>query len=107
MDFLMLLKTWINSMSESFKKREIKMFEDFFLIPFSKIDQNWLPVEFADELIALDYCEEILDIPLYFIEETYFMPEGLEVQLKSLDNNIIKDDWYVQLNRLSSYIKAS
>jgi len=84
-----------------------RMLEDFFLIPFSRIDSNWLPLNFEDELFALEYCEEVLDIPLYYIDEAYFISEGLEIQLKKLTNNIAIEDWYIQLSRLSSYAKAS
>jgi len=83
------------------------MLEDFFLIPLSRIDSNWLPIEFADELFALEYCEEVLDIPLYYIDEASFTKEGLEISLKHLENSMAKEDWYIQLNRLSSYARAS
>ncbi len=83
------------------------MLEDFFLIPISRIEPNRLPAEFGYELFALEYCEEVLDIPLYYIDEASFTKEGLEILLKNLENSMAKEDWYIQLNRLSSYARAS
>lgn len=86
---------------------ELNMPEDFFIIPQSKIDENWRPIDLSYEFFALEYCEEILDIPLYYIDEAIYNEEGLEVSLKNFEKNIVIEDWYIQLHRLSTYARAS
>jgi hypothetical protein len=79
--------------------------EDFFIIPTQKLDGE-LPLK-GYEFFALEYCQDTLDIPLYYIEEAGLNEDGLEIQLKNLNAPISKDDWYVQLLRVSSYSRAS
>ena len=81
--------------------------EDFFIIPEDKIDPAWNPPDKSLELFVLDYCEEILDIPLFFIDYASCTREGVEIQLKSFEDEIIGEDWYTNLSRLSNYAKAS
>lgn len=81
--------------------------EDFFIIPHSKIDSAWNPQDSALELFVLEYCEEILDIPLHLIAYVSYTDEGLEIEFKKLEEWIIGEDWYVNLFRLSIYAKAS
>lgn len=84
------------------------MLEDFFIIPKNCIDYNWITLDLTYELFALEYCEEVLDIPIFHIEDTGYGENGLEITLKSLDNiAILREDWYIQLGRLSSYARAS
>lgn len=85
------------------------MLEDFFIIPQYRIDENWRPVDLSYEFFALEYCEEMLEIPLEYIDEAIYDQEGLEVSLKNFNNEwmIAKEDWYIQLRRLSSYARAS
>ena len=83
------------------------MLEDFFIIPQRLIDDNWKPIDLSYEFFALEYCEEILDIPLIYIDESSYNDNGLEISLKNLNNEIGEEDWYIQLRRLSSYARAS
>lgn len=77
--------------------------EDFFVIPNNKIEKAWNPPDRSLELYILDYCEEILDIPLYLIEDASYTEEGIEIDLHNLEDSMIVEDWYVNLYRLSSY----
>ena len=47
------------------------MLEDFFIIPSHQIDENWRPADLSYEFFALEYCEEILEIPLLYIDEVF------------------------------------
>jgi len=79
------------------------MIEDFFLIPKHNLDPNWSLIDLHYEVFALEYCEEVLEIPIIYIEYTLYQGSGLEVVLKNLHNykEIAQSDWYIQLNRLS------
>lgn len=82
--------------------------ENFFIIPNSKIDPAWNPPDRSLELFVQDYCEEELDIPLYYIEYVQAIEDGLEIMLvEDLENEIIGEDWYINLFRISIYAKAS
>jgi len=81
--------------------------EDFFIIPENKIESAWNPPDRSLELFVLDYCEEVLNIPLFVIEDAYYRDEGVEVELKNLEDWMIGEDWYINLFRLSNYAKAS
>ncbi|WP_294959414.1 hypothetical protein [Sulfurovum sp.] len=81
--------------------------EDFFIIPENKIDPAWNPPDRSLELFVLDYCEEVLNIPLFVIEDSYYTDEGVEIELKNLEDWMIGEDWYINLFRLSNYAKAS
>ncbi len=81
--------------------------EDYFIIPNRKIETVWNPPDRSLELYILDYCEEVLDIPIYLITNALYTEDGLEIELHNLENNIIGEDWYINLFRLSNYAKAS
>lgn len=83
--------------------------EDFFIVPEYKIAENWRPIDLSYEFFALEYCEEILEIPLHYIDEAIYSENGLEVSLKNFETNIalVREDWYIQLHRLSTYARAS
>lgn len=84
------------------------MLEDFFIIPKHKIDDNWKPMDLSYEFFCLEYCEEILDIPLLYIDDTSYGKDGLSIDLKNIQNRAILDeDWYIQLQRLAKYARAS
>jgi len=85
------------------------MLEDFFIIPLAKIDDNWLVNDLNYEFFALEYCEEVLDIPLQYIDDVDYSEDGLEIGLKNIANKLelASEDWYIQLRRLSSYARAS
>jgi len=52
------------------------MMEDFFIIPYRNIDSAWNPPDRSLEFFVLEYCEEILEIPLYLIEDARCTDEG-------------------------------
>lgn len=81
--------------------------EDFFIIPENKIESAWNPLDRSLELFVLDYCEEVLNIPLFVVEDASYSEEGIEVELKNLEDWMIGEDWYINLFRLSNYAKAS
>jgi hypothetical protein len=81
--------------------------EDFFIIPPKEIESAWNPPDRSLEIFILDYCEEVLSIPLFVIEDAFYTDEGLEIELKNLEDWMIGEDWYINLFRLSNYAKAS
>lgn len=85
------------------------MLEDHFIIPKKTLESERLPQSLGLylEFHALEYCEDVLDIPLYYIDHTYFTEEGLEIQLKPIHYDYISEDWYINLFRISNYTKAS
>ena len=81
--------------------------EDFFIIPHSRIEKEWRYPDMSLDFFALEYCEEVLDIPLFCIEDADYVDEGLEIQLKPSQNQMHGEDWYINLVRLSVYMRAS
>lgn len=81
--------------------------EDFFIIPEQKIESAWNPEDRSFEYFILEYCEDVLNIPLYVVEDASYGDEGIEVELKNLEDWMIGEDWYINLFRLSNYAKAS
>ena len=81
--------------------------EDFFIIPANKIETAWNPPDRSLEIFILDYCEEVLDIPLYVIADAACTPEGIELDLHNLEDFMADEDWYINLFRLSHYARAS
>ena len=81
--------------------------EDFFIIPHKRIEEGWHPADNSFELFILEYCEEVLDIPLFLIEDASNTDEGIEIQLKHIEGWMMGEDWYINLSRLSHYAKAS
>ena len=81
--------------------------EDFFFIPNKNIESAWNPPDRSLDLYVLEYCEEVLDIPLYLIEDARCTREGMEIELKGLESWMIEEDWYINLFRVSNYVRAS
>lgn len=81
--------------------------EDFFVIPENKIESAWNPPDRSLELFVLDYCEEVLSIPLHVISYASCNNEGLEIDLYHLESHMMGEDWYINLSRLSNYARAS
>ena len=76
--------------------------EDYFLIPQSRIENHWKPIDLSYEFFCLEYCEEVLDIPLIHVDDASYNKDGLSVDLKNINNKTILDeDWYIQLQRLA------
>jgi len=81
--------------------------EDFFIIPHNKIDTAWNPPDRSLELFVLDYCEEVLDIPLYLVIDASYTNDGIELDLHNLEDYMVGEDWYINLLRLANYARAS
>ena len=81
--------------------------EDYYLIPMTQIESNYKSDSLYLEFFALEYCEEVLNIPLINIEESYYQNGGLLVVLKNLEYFHGDEDWYIQLGRMSKYARAS
>lgn len=77
------------------------------MIPNCNIDSGWNPVDKSLELFVLEYCEEVLNIPLYVVANAHYTKEGLEIDLYQLQDEMVREDWYVNLCRISNYAKAS
>ena len=81
--------------------------EDFFIIPQKKIENAWNPPDKSLELFVLDYCDDVLNLPLFLVQNASYTEEGLEIELCHLEDWMIGEDWYINLFRLSNYIRAS
>ena len=81
--------------------------EDFFIIPNRNIESAWNPPDRSLELFVLEYCEEVLSIPLYLIEDARCTKEGMEIELRGLESWMVDEDWYINLFRVSTYVRAS
>jgi hypothetical protein len=78
--------------------------EEFFIISRQNIDSSWSLSDLRDDYNALEYCEQILDIPEELIEYATLGSDGLEIALLELDDSLDYDeDWYLQLRRISNY----
>jgi len=80
--------------------------EEMFLIPIMDFDPSWMMKGYESSLYALEYCEYTLDIPPEYILDSFLGEEGLEVTL-SVDEEMIREDWYLNLKRLACYERAS
>jgi hypothetical protein len=83
--------------------------EDFFIIPTGNIDTTWNLNDLHDEYNAMEYAEQILDIPEEHIEYITYSSEGLEISLTDMGSEDMRydNDWYLQLRRISNYAIAS
>ncbi len=83
--------------------------EDFFIIPIVNIDSTWNINDLYDDYNALEYANQILDIPEEHIEHITLTSEGLEITLTDMDSEDMAydSDWYLQLRRISNYAIAS
>ena len=78
--------------------------EEFFIISVRNIDSDWSLGDLREEYHAIEYCEQVLDIPEEYIMDAMLTDEGLEVSLCDLDEESLfyDDDWYIQLKRISN-----
>jgi hypothetical protein len=81
--------------------------EDFFFIPNHNIDSAWNPLDRSLDLFVLEYCEEVLNIPIYLIEDVKCIDDGMEIELKDIEPWMIKEDWYIHLFRVSNFVRVS
>jgi len=82
--------------------------EEFFIIPRRNIDSSWSLSALRDSFYAIEYCEEVLDVPEEYIGDVMLTGEGLEISLYDVDSDSLDydDDWYMQLKRLSNNTRA-
>lgn len=83
------------------------MMEDFFIVGEQKIDPAGNPPDKSLELFVLEYCEEVLDMPLHVIADASYTDEGIELDLCNLEEFMLGEDWYINLFRLANYARAS
>lgn len=76
--------------------------ERYFVI--SSFEDGWPEEELQYEDIAIQYCAEALDVPEEKIEEITFGEIGMEITLTELEEDDLKDDWYVNLHRICDKI---
>ena len=81
--------------------------EDFFVIVHNKIDNAWNPPDGSLEIFIWDYCEEVLDIPFELLLDIFYTKEGIEISLNGVNEEIIGEDWYINLCRLSYFSKTN
>ncbi len=81
--------------------------EEYFLVPNHHIESGWNPQDNSLEFFVLDYCEEVLNVPLYVVHNASYTTEGIELELRNLEDWMIGEDWYINLFRISDYAKAS
>ena len=72
--------------------------EEFFVIRKTKLDKSWNLRDLQEPNNALDYCEQILDIPEEHIVEASMSSAGLELTVVDADCD---EDWYMQLQRVA------
>ena len=65
------------------------------------LDNGWVWQDIHDEDTALLYCNEELEVPDEWIEELRCYNEAIRISLYR-DRCYFTDDWYVNLQRLSS-----
>lgn len=72
--------------------------EEFFVIKPKRLDKSWNLTDLLEPNNALDYCEQILDIPEEYIVEATMGSVGLEITVVDVDED---EDWYRQLQRVA------
>jgi len=72
--------------------------EEFFVIKPRRLDKSWNLTDLLEPNNALDYCEQILDIPEEYIVEATMGSVGLEITVVDADED---EDWYRQLQRVA------
>lgn len=75
--------------------------ENIFLI--NKFENGWEPDDMHNDVFAQEeYCIETLEIPDEKIYGTEMIAHGmLEIVLTDIKKSEMKEDWYVNLNRMS------
>ncbi|MBU0925449.1 hypothetical protein KKG81_11215 [bacterium] len=77
----------------------MKEFEKYFLI--DEFEEGWGMEDVVCEEQLFDYCSEALFIPDEKIEDLNMRDAELEIILKDLEFEDIKEDWYVNLLKSS------
>jgi hypothetical protein len=82
--------------------------EEFFIISRRNIDSSWGLDSLRDNFYAIEYCEQVLDIPEEYIGDVMLTGEGLEISLYDVDIDSLDydDDWYMQLKRIANSTRA-
>jgi len=82
--------------------------EEFFIISMRNIDPSWSLGDLRDDYHAMEYCEEVLDMPEEYIFDARLGSHGLEVSIGDIDPDSLEydDDWYMQLKRVANISRA-
>lgn len=74
--------------------------ETYFLI--TSFEDGWREEEFVYDEVVFDYCVEALQIPEEKIEECSYSHSNMEINLGSLEKEDLLEDWYVNLQKIST-----
>ncbi|MBU1668439.1 hypothetical protein KKC13_08450 [bacterium] len=80
--------------------------QNVFVVPMKRVDADWNLAILDYDFCAFEYCEEVLDIPLESIYDAHLTSHGIEISLMDLDD-VVNEDWCIQLERISTYALAS
>lgn len=80
--------------------------EETLLIPIMDFDPNWIMKGYESSLYALEYCEHVLEIPADYILESFLGEDGIELSLL-INEEVLREDWYLHVKRLAMYEDAS
>lgn len=75
------------------------MSESIFVIKTLQDGWDWDNVHDVEDV--QEYCEEELEIPHESICRVSFQEEALEIRLNR-DRSVLREDWYVNLQRISA-----
>ena len=81
--------------------------EDYFIVPMTKMKSNSHRSDLSLELFVLEYCEEVLHVPLYVVHDASYTEEGIALELRNLEDWMIGEAWYINLFQMSRYAMAS
>lgn len=82
------------------------MMQNVFLVPMKRIDSEWNLAILDYDFCAFEYCEEVLDIPTESIYDANLTSQGIEISLMDV-NEVVNEDWCIQLERISTHALAS
>ena len=80
--------------------------EEFFVVPIVEIDPSWSLRGFHHDYYASEYCRLVLGIPSDHLEGANLSENSLEINLTDSEE-IIEEEWYIQLRRISKYVDPS
>ena len=78
--------------------------EEFFVVPIVEIDPSWSLRGFRHDYYASEYCRLVLGIPSDHLENASLSENSLEIDLTD-SKEIIEEEWYIQLKRISTYVE--
>ena len=82
------------------------MMKEFFVVPVVEMDPSWSLRGFHHDYYASEYCRLVLGIPSDHLEGANLSENSLEINLTDSEE-IIEEEWYIQLRRISTYEHTS